>query len=49
MAFVEASTRLGSATRVTLELFYFDGEDPTEPLFFLRRDSYLELAVEYYF
>ncbi|AKH70153.1 hypothetical protein IMCC21906_02498 [Spongiibacter sp. IMCC21906] len=49
LAFVEASTRLGSSTRLSLEFYYFSAEDNSAPLFLLRRDSFVELAIDYYF
>ena len=48
-AFVELSTRVGDATRVLLEVYSFSSDEPDKPLYSLRRDSYLDLSLEYYF
>lgn len=47
--FFEASTRIGNATRVLVEGFYFDSNSPSDPLYSFRQDSYIELAVEFYY
>lgn len=46
---VEASTRIGSATKVYFEVWYFDSDDPRDPFYPLRQDSFVELSVEYYY
>lgn len=46
---MEASRRFGAATRLSLEISIFDGASPESPLYLLRRDSYAELGVEYFF
>ncbi|MGJ8686051.1 MAG: hypothetical protein ACSHWQ_01130 [Spongiibacteraceae bacterium] len=48
-ALLEASTRIGDATRATLEMAIFDIQSPGDPLYSLRSDSYIEFALEYYF
>jgi hypothetical protein len=47
--FVEASTRIGNATRILIEGFYFDSESPKDAFYSFRQDSYIEIALEYYF
>lgn len=47
--FMEASTRLGDSTRVTAELYHFHSDDQQDPIYSLRRDSYIELGLEYYY
>jgi hypothetical protein len=47
--FMEASTRVGNATRLLIEGYYFDSDSETDPFYSYRQDSYIELAVEYYF
>ena len=47
--FLEASRRFGDATRVYLETRIFDSDQPIDPLFQIREDSFLELTIEYYF
>lgn len=47
--FFEASTRIGNATRVLVEGFYFDSSSPSDPLYSFKQDSYIELALEYYY
>lgn len=48
-AFVELSTRLGDATRILFEAYSFTSDQAEKPLHALRRDSYVELSLEYYF
>ncbi|MBQ0796137.1 hypothetical protein [Zhongshania sp.] len=48
-AFMEASTRIGDSTRVTAELYHFHGDDSLDPIYSLRRDSYVEIGLEYYY
>ncbi|WP_269619718.1 hypothetical protein [Zhongshania sp. BJYM1] len=48
-AFVEASTRLGDSTRITVEAYHFHSESNQDPIYSLRRDSYIELGLEYYY
>ncbi|MBW2942840.1 hypothetical protein [Zhongshania aquimaris] len=48
-AFMEASTRIGDSTRVTAEVFHFHGDDSLDPIYSLRRDSYIEIGLEYYY
>ena len=47
--FLEASRRFGDGTKIYLEARIFDSEQPIDPLFQIRDDSYLELTIEYYF
>ena len=47
--FLEASRRLGEATKIYLEARFFGSDDPLDPLFQIRRDSLVELTIEYYF
>ena len=47
--FLEASRRFGEATKVYLEARFFESDDPIDPLFQIRQDSFVELTVEYYF
>jgi len=47
--FLESSTRFGDSTRVVLEAWFFSSAGRTDPFYSYRRDSYLELSVEYYF
>jgi len=46
---LEASRRLGEATRIELEGGAFIDIAPDDPLFTLRRDSYLQLKFQFYF
>ncbi|WP_295877136.1 hypothetical protein [uncultured Zhongshania sp.] len=48
-AFMEASTRIGDSTRVTAELYHFHSDDSLDPIYSLRRDSYVEIGLEYYY
>lgn len=46
---IEASTRLGDATKVYFEAWYFNSDDPADPIYALRQDSFIELSVEYHY
>lgn len=46
---LEANTRLGEAAKVYFEVWYFDSDNPTDPFYPLRKDSFVEVSVEYYF
>ena len=47
--FMEASTRIGNATRVAVEFLHINAEPEGQALSALRRDSYIEVSVDYYF
>ncbi len=47
--FVEASTRLNNSLTTNIELRYFDSDTPSDLLFRLRNDSFIQVGVEYYF
>ncbi|MEH6824461.1 MAG: hypothetical protein V7629_11180 [Motiliproteus sp.] len=49
LVFIEASRRLGSQFKASLEARLFDKLAPGDPLFSLREDSFVELNVEYFF
>ena len=48
-ALVEASTRIGDRIKVYFEVRLFGSEEPRDPFYQIRRDSYAELSLEYYF
>ena len=48
-AVIEASTRLGDTIRLVGELYHFRSTQADDPLYTIRRDSYVELGLEYYF
>ncbi|WP_414728529.1 hypothetical protein [Zhongshania aliphaticivorans] len=48
-AVIEASTRLGDTMRLITELYHFRSKQTADPLYSIRRDSYVELGLEYYF
>jgi predicted extracellular nuclease len=48
-AVIEASTRLGDTMRLIAELYHFRSKRTDDPLYSIRRDSYVELGLEYYF
>ncbi|CAA0102635.1 Uncharacterised protein [Zhongshania aliphaticivorans] len=48
-AFMEASTRLGDSTRITAEIYHFHSDSNNDPIYSLRRDSYVELGLEFYY
>ncbi len=46
---VEASRRFGSHVRANLEISVLSDIPPDDPLFSLRKDSFLRLELAYYF
>lgn len=46
---LEASRRLGSHYKLSLEVRAFTGAPPADPMFFQRRDDYLQLELARYF
>ncbi|MDF1691375.1 MAG: hypothetical protein P1U47_03305 [Zhongshania sp.] len=48
-AVIEASTRIGDTVRLVGELYHFHSTRSDDPLYMIRRDSYLELGLEFYF
>jgi hypothetical protein len=48
-AFIEASTRMGDGTRISVEIYHFHSQSIQDPLYSIRRDSYIEFALAYYF
>jgi hypothetical protein len=48
-AIVEASTRLGDSIRLLAELYHFHSTQEDDPLYSIRKDSYVELGLEFYF
>lgn len=49
VAFVEASTRIGSSLTANLELRFFDSDDPNDLLFRFRDHSFVQIGLEYFF
>lgn len=47
--FVEASTRLGSTVTINIELRYFASDSPSDLLFLLEDDSFIQVGLEYFF
>jgi len=47
--FVEASRRIGERWRITLDGRFFVGVPPNDPLFFFRRDDFLQLRLARFF
>ncbi|MDP4529979.1 FimV/HubP family polar landmark protein [Alkalimonas delamerensis] len=48
-AYMEASTRLGDRWRLRVDGWLFHSRYPDELLFWLRRDDYIQLTLEFYF
>lgn len=48
-AYLEASTRLSDRFRLRLDGWFFDSKDPEDLLYWLRKDDYIQLTLEYYF
>jgi hypothetical protein len=46
---LEASMRLSNSLRLRLDAWFFRSELPLAPLYFIRRDDYLQLSLDYYF
>ncbi len=46
---VEASRRLGSSWKMSVEAQFFNQINPQDPLFAFRQDDYLQLEAAYYF
>ena len=49
MGFIEASRRLGSQFKLSVEARLFDKLSATDPLYSLREDSFVQLNLEYFF
>lgn len=47
--FVEAATRVGDSTRVTLDAWLLSSDEPQDLTFNFRRDDFIQLTLEYYF
>jgi hypothetical protein len=47
--FVEAATRLNSKLTATIEVRYFESDDPRDRLFRFRNDSFVQVGLELYF
>ncbi len=46
---LEASMRLTNNLRLRLDAWFFSSSVPGEALYFIRRDDYLQLSLDYYF
>ncbi len=46
---IEASRRLGESGKLAVELRLFSDADAQDPLYFLRRDDYLQVEYRYFF
>ena len=46
---LEASTRWRDNVRLKLDAWFFHTTSNTEPVWWLRRDDYIQLSVDYYF
>ncbi|MEH6471275.1 MAG: hypothetical protein V7752_08495 [Halopseudomonas sp.] len=49
LGFIEASRRLGSQFKASLEARLFDQLDSSDPLYSLREDDFIQLNLEYFF
>jgi len=47
--FFEGSTRLAPALTINIEVRYFASDTPTDPLFLLSNDSFIQIGFEYFF
>lgn len=46
---IEANRRLGDNYKITLDSWFFNSNDTEDPLFNIREEDFVQLAVEYYF
>src|SRR5690606_33403725 len=46
---IEASMRLSNNLRLRLDAWFFQSDTSWEPLYYIRRDDYLQLSLDYYF
>ncbi|MEH8019661.1 FimV/HubP family polar landmark protein [Rheinheimera metallidurans] len=46
---IEAAMRLTSNLRLRFDAWLFQSQQPTEALYFIRHDDYLQLSIDYYF
>ncbi|WP_016954422.1 hypothetical protein [Catenovulum agarivorans] len=47
--FIEASTRVGDSTKITLDMWLFNSEDPTDVGYTFTNEDFVQLAVEWYY
>lgn len=48
-AYLEASTRLSDRFRLKVDGWFFASQDPDDLVYWLRKDDYIQLTLEYYF
>ncbi|MCH8537428.1 MAG: hypothetical protein LAT66_06600 [Alkalimonas sp.] len=48
-AYLEASTRLSDRFRLRVDGWFFDSKEPDDLVYWLRKDDYIQLTLEYYF
>ena len=46
---LEASTRYNNNIRLRLDAWFFQTQQPQQPIWWLRRDDYVQLGIDYYF
>ncbi|MFN6970153.1 MAG: FimV/HubP family polar landmark protein [Rheinheimera sp.] len=46
---LEASTRYNNNIRLRLDAWFFQTHNPQQPIWWLRRDDYVQLGIDYYF
>ena len=46
---VEASRRVGNNIKVSVDVRLFNSDQPSDPLFFFRRDDHIQLTAQYYY
>ncbi len=49
MGLIEASSRISDNWKWQLEAYFMSSDLPTDPLYQVRRDDFVELSLEYYF
>ncbi|MGS2720853.1 hypothetical protein [Paraglaciecola aestuariivivens] len=47
--FIEASSRINDHWKWRVDAWMFSSDEPVEPSYFLRRDDYVQMSLEYYF
>lgn len=49
MALIEASSRISDNWKWQLDAYFMSSDLPTDPLYQVRRDDFVELSLEFYF
>lgn len=47
--FIDMSTRIGDATKISANATFIWSEDPLDPVYMFRKDDHIQITAEYYF